>query len=100
MTPKGFPLESAARTGWNIFDPDVAYPVAVLFESALDHNTAAMAAYCDRHHVSLAPHGKTTMAPALFRRQIAAGMKQAIEAHFARLSIAGRTAPAPIRAMP
>ncbi|MEP7048121.1 MAG: alanine racemase [Ilumatobacteraceae bacterium] len=71
--PKGFPLRNAARTGWSIFDDDVPYPVAVLFESAIDHNSAAMSAYCERHGVSLAPHGKTTMAPALFRRQLRDG---------------------------
>lgn len=70
---KGLPLESGAETGWSIFDGDAAYPVAVLLESALDNNGAAMAAFCRRHGVSLAPHGKTTMAPSLFRRQIADG---------------------------
>ncbi|MEP7114523.1 MAG: hypothetical protein ABI862_14755, partial [Ilumatobacteraceae bacterium] len=71
--PKGFPLRSTARTGWSIFDDDVPYPVALLFESAIEHNSATMRAYCERHGVSLAPHGKTTMAPALFRRQLRDG---------------------------
>jgi D-serine dehydratase len=71
--PKGFPLRSAARTGWSIFDDDVPYPVALMFESAIEHNSATMRAYCERHGVSLAPHGKTTMAPALFRRQLRDG---------------------------
>lgn len=71
--PKGFPLHGDARTGWNIFDTDVPYPVAVMFESAIEHNSATMRAYCERHGVSLAPHGKTTMAPALFRRQLRDG---------------------------
>lgn len=70
---KGLPLDGGIETGWSIFDGDVSYPVAVLLESALDNNGAAMAAFCQRHGVSLAPHGKTTMAPALFRRQIADG---------------------------
>jgi D-serine dehydratase len=71
--PKGFPLHGDARTGWNIFDADVPYPVAVMFESAIEHNSATMRAYCERHGVSLAPHGKTTMAPALFHRQLRDG---------------------------
>jgi D-serine dehydratase len=71
--PKGFPLRSGARTGWSIFDDDVPYPVAVMFESAIEHNSATLSAYCERHGVSLAPHGKTTMAPALFRRQLRDG---------------------------
>ena len=32
-----------------------------------------MRGWCDEHGVSLAPHGKTTMAPQLFERQLAAG---------------------------
>jgi hypothetical protein len=32
-----------------------------------------MATYCADHGVLLAPHGKTTMSPQLFRRQLAAG---------------------------
>ena len=67
--PKGFPLRSTVRTGWNIFDPDVPFPVALMFESAIEHNSSTLRDYCDRQQVSYAPHGKTTMAPALFRRQ-------------------------------
>ena len=70
---KGFPLGAGATTGWCVFDADVPYPVAVLFDSAIDHNSRAMKGFCERNHVSLAPHGKTTMAPALFRRQIRDG---------------------------
>ena len=40
---------------------------------ALEHNLAVMAGFCRAHGVSLAPHGKTTMAPQLFARQLEAG---------------------------
>ncbi len=70
---KGFPLGEGDATGWCIFDADVAYPVAVMFDSAIDHNSRAMKRFCERNSVSLAPHGKTTMAPALFRRQLRDG---------------------------
>ena len=72
-TLKGFPAAAVGRTGWSIFDPDVPYPVAVMFESAIDHNSKTVMAYCSRRGVSLAPHGKTTMSPALFRRQLRDG---------------------------
>ena len=52
---------------------DVPLPQLVLRESALTHNLRAMQAWCDGHDVSLAPHGKTSMAPALIERQLAAG---------------------------
>ena len=72
-SPKGFPLDRPAGTGWNVFDGHVAFPVAVLSESALAHNGTLMRDYCASQGVSIAPHGKTTMAPALFRRQLADG---------------------------
>ncbi|WP_111765060.1 alanine racemase [Nakamurella deserti] len=48
-------------------------PVAVLDDTALDANIAQMAAWCAERGVALAPHGKTSMAPALWRRQLDAG---------------------------
>ena len=68
--PKGFPFAHLPDTGWNVLGDATAFPVAVMVESAIEHNSAAMRAYCERHGVSLAPHGKTTMAPVLFRRQL------------------------------
>ncbi|ATJ81034.1 alanine racemase [Halomonas beimenensis] len=52
---------------------DVSLPAAVLHERPLAHNLAWMQRFCDAHGASLAPHGKTSMAPALFHRQLAAG---------------------------
>ena len=50
-----------------------ATPVLVLDTSAIDANVARMAAWCAERGVGLAPHGKTTMAPVLWERQLAAG---------------------------
>jgi D-serine deaminase-like pyridoxal phosphate-dependent protein len=58
---------------WNVVAGDVLLPAMVLKQSALDHNIALVARYCEEHGVSLAPHGKTTMAPQLFARQLDAG---------------------------
>jgi D-serine deaminase-like pyridoxal phosphate-dependent protein len=52
---------------------DVPLPVLVLRESAVAHNLALMQRWCDERGLSLAPHGKTTMAPALIGRQLEAG---------------------------
>ncbi len=57
----------------SLFDPELAMPVMVLREADLAHNIAAMASYCAKAGVRLAPHGKTTMAPQLFARQLEAG---------------------------
>jgi D-serine deaminase-like pyridoxal phosphate-dependent protein len=52
---------------------DVALPLLVLRESAVAHNLRLMQDWCDERELSLAPHGKTSMAPALIRRQLDAG---------------------------
>jgi D-serine dehydratase len=57
----------------SLFEDGITTPVLVLRESAVASNVAAMAAYCEAAQVRLAPHGKTTMAPQLFARQLAAG---------------------------
>jgi D-serine deaminase-like pyridoxal phosphate-dependent protein len=57
----------------SLFGPGFTMPVLVLRESAVARNIDAMAAYCAASGVRLAPHGKTTMAPQLFARQLAAG---------------------------
>lgn len=65
------PLLEAGSQGWSL--DDLRPPFAVLRHSALEHNVSLMAAYCDEHGVSIAPHGKTTMAPQLWWRQLEAG---------------------------
>jgi len=81
-TEKGFgliaadgPLTSASLGARRppLFGGGFPMPLLVLRESAVAHNIAAMAAYCRATGVSLAPHGKTTMAPQLMARQLAAG---------------------------
>ena len=49
------------------------YPVLTLRELALAGNLEAMAAYCARSGVELAPHGKTAMSPELAARQLTSG---------------------------
>jgi D-serine deaminase-like pyridoxal phosphate-dependent protein len=51
----------------------LTYPLLTLRESALRNNLAAMAAYCARAGVELAPHGKTAMSPELAAWQLAHG---------------------------
>ncbi len=65
------PLLEAGSQGWTL--DDLEPPFIVIRRSALEHNVSLMAAYCDEHQVSIAPHGKTTMAPQLWRRQLDVG---------------------------
>ncbi|WP_242882429.1 alanine racemase [Actinomadura litoris] len=52
---------------------DFGTPLLTLDAGALDHNLHAMAGWADAAGLALAPHGKTTMAPQLWRRQLDAG---------------------------
>jgi D-serine dehydratase len=59
--------------GWNLLQEDLSLPTAVLYEDKLAHNLAWMQKFIQAYGVNLAPHGKTTMAPALFARQLQTG---------------------------
>ncbi|WP_461155709.1 amino acid deaminase [Saccharopolyspora tripterygii] len=48
-------------------------PLLTLDDAAMEHNLRTMAAWCDEHGLKIAPHGKTTMAPRLFERQLEHG---------------------------
>ena len=61
------------RIGCDLFDGRTRLPAFVLLESALAHDIAVLADYCRTKDISFAPHGKTTMAPTIFRRQVEAG---------------------------
>lgn len=52
---------------------DVALPACVLRSGELDRNLTRFQRFCDEAGVLLAPHAKTSMTPALFKRQLAAG---------------------------
>ena len=79
-TSKGFPHGSAplrrsaiGTQGWNVLAGDLPLPLAVVKRDALQHNLGWMQRYADDAGVRFAPHGKTTMSPQLFRRQLDAG---------------------------
>ena len=65
------PLDDAQR--WQVLKGDLPFPLAIVRQSALQHNLQWMQAWAHRKGVQLAPHGKTTMSPQLFARQLAAG---------------------------
>ncbi len=77
---KGLPLDvgeielaDIGKQGWNVLRGDLPTPVMVLLRDPLADNIAAMAAWCEERGLLLAPHGKSTMAPQIFERQLAAG---------------------------
>ncbi|NUT92245.1 MAG: amino acid deaminase, partial [Saccharothrix sp.] len=74
---KGLPADAFGATvgevvgrRLDLFADGFVGPLVVLDAAALEHNLATMSAWCEKHGVLLAPHGKTTMAPQLFARQL------------------------------
>jgi D-serine dehydratase len=68
-----FPLKELGCHGWNVLRGDVPLPLAVLKESALDHNRHWMQRFLALSGAQFSPHGKTTMAPQLFQMQLEDG---------------------------
>ncbi|UVJ45901.1 amino acid deaminase [Pseudomonas sp. LS1212] len=52
---------------------DVSLPALVIHRQALEHNIHWMQNFAHKSDAELAPHGKTSMTPALFRRQLEQG---------------------------
>lgn len=77
---KGLPLCAGTMTlgdignaGWNLLADDLPMPVAVVRRTTVARNALAMQRYLARSGALFAPHGKTTMCPQLFDRQLEAG---------------------------
>lgn len=75
---KGFPahavgLRLSEVAGAGLHLSDLVTPVLTVHERALTHNEETVFAWAEQQGVLLAPHGKTTMAPALWQRLLDAG---------------------------
>ncbi len=77
---KGFPSGGSPLArgqiraqGWNLLRGDLALPLAVLKQPALQHNLHWMRDFCAQRGLHLAPHGKTSMSPELWQLQLDAG---------------------------
>lgn len=77
---KGYPHDApplrrsqVGGQGWSVVAGDLPLPLAVVRRSALQHNLGWMQRFCEERGIGLAPHGKTTMSPQLFRAQLDAG---------------------------
>ncbi len=71
MTP--IALAEVGDQGWNVLREDLPLPLAVMRESAIRHNGDWMRGFLKATGAVIAPHGKTTMSPQLFARQIRDG---------------------------
>lgn len=72
-TDEPITLEEFAARRDHLFTGPFTWPLMVLRASALERNIAALSEFTGRHRLLFAPHGKTSMAPALIQRQLDAG---------------------------
>lgn len=63
-------IETVADRQWSLLREDIPLPAAVIKQDALRHNREWMKSFLADSGVALAPHGKTTMCPALFDMQL------------------------------
>ncbi|MFE7626214.1 alanine racemase [Streptomyces sp. NPDC057509] len=77
---KGLPPDAAGLTVGalaaerrNLFDGGFTTPVLALSAESVEHNLALLETYAERHGLAFAPHGKTSMSPQLFARQLQHG---------------------------
>ncbi|MHB9859425.1 amino acid deaminase [Streptomyces sp. YIM S03343] len=69
----GLTVGALAAQRRNLFTGGFTTPVLALSAERLAHNLRLMETYAVRHGLAFAPHGKTSMAPQLFHRQIEYG---------------------------
>ena len=77
---KGFPghhmpvnISQIGLQKWNVLKGDFPLPLAVIKETAIEHNLLWMKDFCKKRQLDIAPHGKTSMSPELYARQLDAG---------------------------
>ena len=75
---------------WNILRGDLPFPSLLLKESVLDYNLKTMSKWCADNNLLLAPHGKTTMCPQMYERQLAHGVWAITIANIAQAMVCAR----------
>lgn len=68
--PEGSEISSIKA---NLFREEISLPCAILKEKVLRNNERWMNEFCKQARVEICPHGKTTMSPELFTRQLRSG---------------------------
>ncbi|MEU8778740.1 amino acid deaminase [Streptomyces sp. NPDC048606] len=69
----GLTVGALAAQARDLYTGGFTTPVLTLDAEALEHNLTVLGTYASRHALAFAPHGKTCMAPQLFRRQLEHG---------------------------
>ncbi|THA65301.1 amino acid deaminase [Streptomyces sp. A0958] len=69
----GLTVGALAAERRNLFGGGFTTPVLALSAESVEHNLALLETYAERHGLAFAPHGKTSMSPQLFARQLEHG---------------------------
>ncbi|MEC4017148.1 amino acid deaminase [Streptomyces sp. H27-D2] len=70
---EGLTVGALAAERRSLFTGGFTTPVLALSAESVEHNLALMERYSAQHQLAFAPHGKTSMSPQLFERQLAHG---------------------------
>ncbi|MGW6419058.1 alanine racemase [Streptomyces sp. NPDC055055] len=70
---EGLTVGELAAQRRNLFTGGFTTPALALSAERVEHNLRLLEVYAERHGLAFAPHGKTSMAPQLFDRQIEHG---------------------------
>ncbi|MFD4758669.1 alanine racemase [Streptomyces sp. NPDC058439] len=70
---EGLTVGALAAERRDLFTDGFTTPVLALSAESVEHNLALLETYAERHGLAFAPHGKTSMSPQLFARQLAHG---------------------------
>ncbi|MFF3781877.1 alanine racemase [Streptomyces sp. NPDC001933] len=70
---EGLTVGALAAERRNLFTGGFTTPVLALSAERVEHNLALLETYAERHGLAFAPHGKTSMSPQLFARQLEYG---------------------------
>ncbi|WP_405984950.1 alanine racemase [Streptomyces sp. NBC_00872] len=70
---EGLTVAALAAERRSLFSGGFTTPVLALSAESVEHNLALLESYSARHGLAFAPHGKTSMSPQLFARQLDRG---------------------------
>ncbi|WP_335939135.1 alanine racemase [Streptomyces sp. PTD5-9] len=70
---EGLTVGALAAQRRDLFTGGFTTPVLALSAESVEHNLALLESYARRHGLAFAPHGKTSMSPQLFARQLEHG---------------------------
>ncbi len=66
-------LGDVGKRGWNVVRGNMMLPLLTVRDARMKNNMRLMRGFAAHHGVALAPHGKTTMCPQLYREMIEDG---------------------------